>query len=231
LGNSVDVFLHRYFTLLADFARELMPPDQFLKELLFATQAVIANQDPLTTNREVFWSVFSRQTALDQATTEPFLDRFYREEFSQLQVVTECRPVAQKLVQLVLDRGLKVVIATNPLFPRIAIEQRLAWAGIPVATYPLDLVTAYENMHATKPHAAYYQEILDVIGVQPSQALMVGDDWKNDIYPATRLGLSTYWIARPESDLPDPAVNLMGRGSLDDLYRQFSNGWLVERPG
>ena len=90
-------------------------------------------------------------------------------------------------------RGLAVIIATNPLFPTTAIEQRLAWAGVPVDEYPYALVTTYENMHAAKPQPAYYREILAAIDCPPDRALMVGDDWKNDIAPAAAVGLHTFW--------------------------------------
>ena len=53
------------------------------------------------------------------------------------------------------------------MFPHQAVEARLAWAGVPVTEYPYTLVTSYENMHAAKPHQAYYQEILAKIGCRP----------------------------------------------------------------
>lgn len=218
LGNNVDGFLKAYFALLTKHASELMPPDQFLAELLYATQAAIANQDPILTNRDVFWSVFQQRTGLNPAKAEPFFDDFYRDRFGELQRMTERRPAAEKLVQLAFRQGWKVVIATNPLFPRTAIEQRLGWAGIPVDRFAYDLVTSYDNMHAAKPHQAYYREILKFIGVAPGRALMAGDDWANDIVPAAEMGLHTFWIAPPDSPRPDPAVMIDGQGDLDDLY-------------
>ena len=44
-----------------------------------------------------------------------------------------------------------------------AIEERLAWAGVPVtAIFPMLLVTDYETMHTVQNHTcAYYEEVLD----------------------------------------------------------------------
>ena len=79
---------------------------------------------------------------------------------------------------------MEVVIATNPLFTRIALEQRLKWANIPVSEFNYSLVAAFEVMHAAKPHPEYYHEILDHLGGKPEEGLMVGDDWERDIAPA-----------------------------------------------
>jgi len=128
---------------------------------------------------------------------------------------------------MAMERGLSVVVATNPLFPQRAIEHRLEWAGLPVSQYDFALVTTYENMHAAKPQPAYYREILATVGVRPEQALMVGDDWKNDIAPAAAAGLYTYWIAAEDAAPPDPSI-LHGQGTLDALAERVANGWLEQ---
>jgi FMN phosphatase YigB (HAD superfamily) len=120
-----------------------------------------------------------------------------------------------------------VVIATNPLFPAAAIEQRLAWAGVPINEFAYSLVTTLENMHTTKPHESYYAEILARIDCPPGMALMVGDSWKNDIIPAAALGMATYWIPPDAEPAPD-ATLLRGWGTLEALYGQVQAGWLAE---
>ncbi|MEZ4515777.1 MAG: HAD family hydrolase [Chloroflexota bacterium] len=227
LGNEVDPFMSGYFGLLSKYAQPLMDPDRFLKKVNSATQSAIQNTNPAQTNADVFWSYFLEGTDWEREPLEQFFVEFYEEEFPQLRSVTSVIPSAAKLVQLSLDLGLQVVVATNPLFPMMAVEQRLEWADVPVADYRYALITAYENMHATKPHPAYYQEILDDIGTKPEEALMVGDDWKNDIVPAGSLGVYTYWVTDPNEPLPDDSP-LSGRGSMADLYQLISDGWLQQ---
>lgn len=208
LGNDMDDFLPGYFKLIGKYAAPHFPPEQFLEELMVCTDAMYRNVDAAVTNRDVFWSHFEQRTGKDPNEMETFFSRFYAEQFDQLQNLTTKRPFAAQLVNYCLQNNLDVVIATNPLFPRIAIEARLAWAGLPVDQYDFPLVTTYENMHATKPQPAYYSEILDRIGVQPAQALMVGNDWENDIEPAHELGIHTFWLSlngdSPPADLAVP---------------------------
>lgn len=230
LGNDMERFLPRYFALLGEYAQPIFAEHgQLLQELLHGTQAMIADPDRSRTNREKFWQTFTERTGLEQAEAEPFFDRFYEETFTELRAVTEQRPAARELVRACFERGLQVVIATNPLFPRRAIEHRLAWAGLPATEFDFALVTSYENMHAAKPHEAYYREILTRVGAKAETTAMVGDHWENDIVPAAALGVRVYWVAPEGAEPPDPPVDdglLVGTGPLEKFH-----AWLLGEQG
>ncbi len=230
LGNSMERFMPAYFDLISRYAQGILERRRFLQELVACTDVVVASVDGARTNREVFWQAFQQRNGLDPAELEPFFHRFYLTEFGQLQAVTEYRPTAVSLVRACFQLGLQVVIATNPLFPRPAIEQRLAWAGVPVSEFDYALVTTYENMHATKPHHAYYREILQQIGCEPHKALMVGDGWEQDIVPAAEVGMWTYWLPPAGESVRDSLPYPTRWGTLDELYALVQAGWL-QNPG
>lgn len=229
LGNELNAFMKHYFGLLGEYAEQIMPSQQFIQELLIATRAMMTDTDTAVSNRDRFWQTFAKrtqQTNVDEL--EQFFEIFYRDHFPQLQATTQMRPAAARLVARCQDMGMKVVVATNPVFPPAAIRHRLAWAGVPDTDVPFALVTTYENMHSTKPHVSYYEEILQKVDSCPQQALMVGNDWEDDIVPAARLGLATYWIAEDDAPLPDTAVSPDGQGTLDQLDALIVSGWLQE---
>ncbi len=58
-------------------------------------------------------------------------------------------------------QGYKLVLATNPIFPGVAIRHRMRWAGID--DIPFRLVTTMEDMHFCKPNPKYYVEIVDML--------------------------------------------------------------------
>ncbi|MBP6016278.1 MAG: HAD family hydrolase [Candidatus Promineofilum sp.] len=227
LGNEVEAFMSQYFGLIGDYARPVFDETTFLPLLIQATQAMIRDTNPELTNDLVFWRAFEGLTGGKRAELEPFFQRFYESEFLHLKSSTVLRPAAATLVRAALDQGLSVVVATNPLFPLIAIEHRLEWAGLPVSEFDFTLVTSYENMHAAKPQPAYYREILNVVGVEVGEALMVGDDWRNDIAPAAEAGLRTYWIAPDDAVADNPSL-ISGRGSLDELADLVISGRLQQ---
>jgi FMN phosphatase YigB (HAD superfamily) len=220
----MDTFLPSYFGLFADFAAKELGSSEFLPLVLQATQIMAQNVDPTLTNNEVFWEEIQKLIDIDRAQTESQLDVFYRGQFNKLQEVTKPIPSAADLLQTCFDKGYNVVIATNPMFPRVAVEARLRWAGVPVDQFPYNLVTTIENMHATKPHLEYYHEILAKVGSSPQEAIMIGDDWRRDIEPTARLGMFTYWIELPGATLP-AAPAPTGYGSLQGLLNRVESGW------
>ena len=103
-----------------------------------------------------------------------------------------------------------------------AIEERLAWAGLPVEDNDFALVTHYENMSATKPSQHYYRDILTRIDCSPEECLMVGDNWEWDILPTTAMGMRAFWMAEGR-EVPEPLLpGLAGHGELSDVLELIS---------
>jgi HAD superfamily hydrolase (TIGR01549 family) len=221
LINDMDAFVPAYLKLISAYAARLRDPKRFVQDMLVATEAMASNTDPAVSNEQAFWDAFSGLTGWDRSEMVPFFARFYGEQFDDLRPLTQPRPEARSLVEWAFAGGYQVVIATNPMFPRIATEKRLAWAGLGVHDFDYALVTTYENMHATKPHHEYYLEILERVDCTPPQALMVGDDWELDIEPAGTVGMRTYWVDAQDR-AQDSAV--AGRGPLSAL-----RSWLEDQ--
>ncbi len=225
LVNSMETFIPAYFQALTLHVAHLIPPERLISELLRATRAMETGDGTGPTNEEAFADVFFPALGYDPDELKPVFEQFYAEEFPKLRALTRPVPEARPLIESVCEHGLQVAIATNPMFPRSAIEQRLEWAGIPVTEFDYALVTTYENMHATKAHPAYYREIVTRLGRQPGECLMVGDDWERDIAPAASVGIPVYWIAEPDDAPPslpphrgDKRGVLVGQGTLADLW-------------
>ncbi len=187
-----------------------------------ATYKMIENTDPTQTNAEVFAAHFFPAVGKEEAELMPLFDEFYRSRFPELKATCPGVPgLARRVVQAALDQGFEIVLGTNPLFPRVAIEERMRWIG--VLDMPWRLVTTYEEMHACKPHPAYYQEVLERIGRTPDQCLMVGNDVDED-GAAAELGIDVYFVTdflinRSGKELPS------GRsGTLRDFLQLLESG-------
>lgn len=72
----------------------------------------------------------------------------------------------------------------------------------------LDAVTTSEEIGRTKPDSAMFETALDKAGVDPVQALMVGDRYTNDMEGASQVGIDTaaFGGSASEADSDDPAV-------------------------
>lgn len=191
LPMDVEQFLQEYLKLLSQKMRTYLKPEVFIDELMAATGAMIKNKDYRKCNAEVFAEAFFAATGLDEHELMPTFEHFYLNEYCRLG--QNCRPVpiVKKIIDTVKAKGYTIVLATNPLFPLIAIKERIKWAGIEPEVF--NLITSYENMHATKPNPQYYKEIVEKINIAPERCLMVGNDVEEDLIAKT-IGMQTFLV-------------------------------------
>jgi FMN phosphatase YigB (HAD superfamily) len=194
LENNNEKFLAAYLKMLGDYLSDVAPPERIVQELLGGTRAMVENNDPTRTLQSVFAAHFYPSLGLLEQDLQDRLENFYRELFPSLQSLTKPIEGARRLVDWAIEEDLDLVIATSPLFPLTAIEQRLGWAGLAVSDYPFTLVTSYETSHFSKPNVAYFAEILGRLGRSPEQSVMLGDDLEVDIRPANDLGIATFHV-------------------------------------
>jgi FMN phosphatase YigB (HAD superfamily) len=155
-----------------------------------AIKAMSNNQRGDVTNRELLISFLGD----DRTIVEEVFNSFYADVYPSLQGCIKAVEGASDLILSLSEMGFHLVIATNPIYPETAVKQRMAWAGLPLDDDIFDLLTSADNMHFAKPDAAYYAEILGRIGLEPDEAIMLGDSQGNDIYPAQLLGIHTYYL-------------------------------------
>jgi FMN phosphatase YigB (HAD superfamily) len=216
LTNEASRFFPAYFELISRTMQDVVSAPEFLRQLQAGTRAMLANRDPARTLRESFAGVF--YPPLGRTEDELYLrfEDFYLRVFPALRDVTEVRPAARALVDQARAAGLTLAVATNPVLPLLAIEERLRWAGVPSQDGRYALVTSYEEFHFAKPDPAYFAEVTGRLGLEPADAGMVGNDVENDLEPARGIGLATYHVA----ESPDPAH---GGGGLERVLQWASH--------
>lgn len=212
LESNMDVFLPHYLKLLTARVAHILPPDEFIAHLMQASNAMVTN-DGRATNEEVFAAAFYPFDGHSREELEPIFVDFYTDDFPALRQHTRHKPEARQVVRRAFDLGCDVVIATNPLFPAAAIEQRLEWAG--VADFAYRLVTTFENSRAAKPNLLYYEQILESIGHPAQACLMIGDEDMDMV--AAHLGCTTFLVPGPRTALAPTTPEPTYRGTLADL--------------
>lgn len=208
LDLDLDDFLARYFAAL-EVAASLLAPHAtdgaaIMPALHSATRAMMQDHSGAT-NRDVFFAEFADRTGIDLKTHWPVFETFYREVFPTLADTARPAPGGRDAVETARSLGLRVVVATNPIFPRVAVDHRIAWAGL--ADIDFDLVTTYEEMTACKPHPGYYRQIAGLLGVRPDECLMVGDDHVLDL-AAADIGMRTYYVGARQGVAADMSGDL-----------------------
>lgn len=209
LDIDLDGFLRDYFHALAAVTARHFPGVDIMTGILASTGAM-QRPHPGATNREAFDEDFLRRTGIDLRTQGDWavFQGFYEDVFPTLSGGAGPSAGACRAVETALGLGLPVAVATQPIFPLIAIEHRLAWAGL--SDLGLTTLTTYETMHACKPLPAYFRETAEMLATEPRDCIMVGDDRTLDM-PAADVGMRTFYTGS------DPSVAATWHGDLNDF--------------
>ncbi|OLO36308.1 haloacid dehalogenase [Alkalihalophilus pseudofirmus] len=220
LPMDTESFIQNYIKELAPRVAHIMEPNHFVKSLWAGTEAMIKNLDPKKTNEQVFEETFLTMTKLNKNDIWPTLDHFYENIFPTFSHFTQPTSTAKKVVDEAFSQGYRVAIATNPVFPKVAINHRLNWAG--VADMPFDMVTVYEESTFTKPHTHYYNDICQRLKVTPEECIMVGNDVQEDMVVST-IGMKTFLVDGFVIDRGTQSYAIDERGTLDELYHRLAS--------
>ncbi len=225
-SNFFALYLRELGQYVVQRIPQLAPPEQFIQQLMNSYGRIAAQYDPTRTLYERLMEDFSGVVGMEQDTLAPVFDDFYAQCYPPLMRLIRPRPETTALLTCLVDHGYRLALATNPGLPRTAIVQRLAAGGITISRFPFELVTCLETMHFGKPHITYYAEILARLDLHPCEAIMVGDDWENDIVGAVAVGLHTFWITEDGSPPPHDGPLPSGSGSYAQFIQMVQCGWL-----
>ncbi|MGF7058719.1 HAD family hydrolase [Brassicibacter mesophilus] len=215
LPLDLEEFMAAYFKELCKKFSSYFDIRTFPKVVLASTEYMVTNQEKHKTNKECFFEDFQKRIDRNVEDLMPLFDEFYSLEFNNIINVAKPDPLVKKIIDVLKEKGYRLVIATNPLFPKDAIFHRIRWAGLDIDDF--ELITSYENMHSCKPNLDYYKEILSIINKNAKEVMMVGNDVQEDIV-SKELGIRTFLIKDYLIDRKHPYYEPDFKGSLDDLY-------------
>lgn len=220
LTNDMDRFLPAYLSSLSRHLSDRVAPERMLESLMAGTKAMVQKQLPAKRLAETFDEVFYPGIGHSKDQLITHIEDFYARVYPSLQSVTRVRPEAVEFVEWAFTQGFTLAVATNPLFPRTAIEQRLGWAGLPVSQYPFTGVSSYETFHFAKPNPSFLAEMMAQLEWPEHPVVMVGNSLTEDIQPANVLGLPAFLLQ------PSASPDGLNSGSFADLKK-----WLLTITG
>jgi len=209
LEINFDEFLKAYFGSLMPKLKKIIIDKDPLNVLTVSVDYMI-NEKNGELNIEKFYKKFTELSKIDEEKSKEVFLEFYINDFPKLGSFGKPAKNGRETVSKLIESGYKVVLATNAIFPEIAILERMRWAN--VNDIDFELVTTMENMHFAKPHPEYYLEILEKIKAKSDDVLMVGDDLEMDILPANKIGIKTLQYGVDIKDISE-IVNLLSKSN------------------
>ncbi len=215
LPLDVDSFCEYYFGMLArKMASHGYDPKALIGAIMAGTKSMYKN-DGSRSNEQAFWDTFCEIFGERAREDEAKFAEFYETEFDKARAACGFDAAAAPALRACREMGLRVCVATSPLFPRIATYKRLQWAGIDPAE--VEFFTTYEDHHYCKPNAGYYREVTARLGLSPEECLMVGNDVREDM-AAREIGMHTFLLLNDYLLNRDNAdISAFPRGGFEEM--------------
>ncbi|PWK06956.1 HAD family hydrolase [Tumebacillus permanentifrigoris] len=110
-------------------------------------------------------------------------------------------PGAVELLTALRAQGTTIAVLTNHM-THVQVDKLEACGLLPL----IDHLITSEDVGVQKPDPQIFHKALEICGVQPQDALMVGDSWSADILGAQAVGLPSVWLNRRRTPIPDAQV-------------------------
>ena len=225
LTIDMKQFIDSYMELLGGFLKSKdINPDDIIPSIWKATGAMEVN-DGLITNEEMFWKVLmedleTKDEKYDkkfQRSFQKYLDKFYKGDFQMIRYIARPSQDCYDAFMMLKEKGYRIVLATKPIFPEVAVEERLSWLGFKMKDF--DYLTTYENSCYTKPNPKYFEHILKIMDKDPGDCLMVGNDVKEDM-AAAKYGIDVFLIEGHVLN-PDNDDTTMYKSGNWELFKEY----------
>lgn len=185
-------FLEIYFLAMDSWIKDKgLDAEKIIEGTKVGTRAMFKN-DGRSTNEEVFFKDFEEHLGEVTKRDIEVLDTYYDSAFEETFAACKPNPYSRGIVKACREMGLKVILSTNPLFPRVATLKRMALSNLYEEDF--DLVTTYENSSFCKPDPRYFHEIMNRFALTPDEVIVFGNNTYDDGECALMAGLKCYII-------------------------------------
>lgn len=179
LPVSNEDFESVYMKSLAEKIGQLMDPKPILMAMWQALDVMIKDETD-GTNEMVFYAAFKELIGEDAFDTlYPLFDDYYMNEFEVLKTTLDNNDEMIEAIKTLKEKGYELVVATNPMFPEIAVTQRIAFSGLNPNDFKY--VSNFHKHTRCKPDVGFYKEVLFACNLKPEECLMVGNDMHEDV--------------------------------------------------
>ena len=213
-----QAFSIKYFKLIT---QKLMPygyePTAVVDAIQNGIVAMVKNRGE-SFNEEKCWRELEKGLGKGIFSHQDVFEEFYQKDFDLLRDTCGYDARAKSVISYLHSMGIRTVLATNPLFPSMATEKRIGWAGLD--TDDFEYVSVYENSRFSKPNPRYYTEILDKLYLDAADCLMVGNDVEEDMI-AANVGMKTFLVTDQLISRKNTDISLYPKGDLGALLEHI----------
>lgn len=208
-----EAFTREYFKTISAYAGRFGYDPRLFAKGIQAGLAAMINNDGLRTNREAFLKALDGTAGLSFPDIDAMFAPYYANGFERLKSFSRPKSDAGRFIDFLHHKGIRVLFASNPVFPLQAMKARIAWAGLKPEDF--EGVAGYETARFAKPNPRFFEALAAKAGLRPEACLMVGNDPAEDSAAAS-CGMQVYLIS-DEGKLCEQESGSLAKGSLAQL--------------
>ncbi len=162
LPVNQDEFVMKVISVMEDELKKTdLNSEGFIKGLVMGIDTIVKKSDGKCTNEELFWEIFLENSGIDFEPAREFLTDFYNGAFLLATEIVDYNTIVPDSITYLKNKGYNMIIATSPVFPKVAITERMKWNDV----FPEDFsyISTFENSTFAKPRKEYYKEIFSKI--------------------------------------------------------------------
>ena len=224
LPMDQDYFTVCFFNELSSYMEKIGYERKPFQEAMLAAINAMKENDGKKTNEKIFYEVLIKRFGNRFLTDAKYFDDFNRTDFNNVQKYVGFTPRAQETVKKVKASGAKIVLASNPIFSVDGQKARMRWAGVNPDDF--DYITCAENSSFCKPKLGYYKEILQKLGANPPDCVMIGNDTTDDT-TSVEAGMKFFLITDCLINSKNTDVNVYPHGNYNAM-NEFLDDFLKE---
>ena len=144
LPMDQEAFTTGYFKFLAKKLAPYGYEPKSLVDAIWAGTAAMVKNDGSCTNEQAFWKKFAAIYGEEKCQSDQGLfEDFYANEFNAARDICGFNPASVETVHKLKECDYRVALATNPIFPHMATENRIRWTGLVPEDF--EIYTTYED--------------------------------------------------------------------------------------
>ncbi len=193
-GTLLPMDTNQFMKLYAQAVTEAFYDFEEAKEIypqIMASLKVTIKSTEKRKNFDTFFEDFDLKMPRNKDVYITRFNEFYESGFEKVKEATSISDEIVEAVSILKEKGYKMIIATNPVFPMAANLHRIKWAGLDINDFIH--VTSFENNHFCKPNPKFFEEVLFENNLLAEDVMMVGNDVQEDLC-IKALGAKTYLV-------------------------------------
>ena len=185
-------FIQQYGELLGIKMSKLGLDGNKLGKLIWKSMDLMNLSDGSKSNDEIFDQTFITFYGDEAKKYKDILLDYYANEFSGTKNICKDNPLAKLIVSFVKENNLLCILATNPVYPKIATINRMNFIGLNESDF--DMVTYHENSRYTKSNPNYYKDLLTKFNLKPEEVILFGNNTYEDGESSLECNIKTFLI-------------------------------------